>query len=185
MGSDWEPKDWSRNCSDHFVGDWLRFTFQSLTDHWWVKAVCMLTHACSPGLAVAMGLNDLTGWTLSALMLPNPHLQRVTAIFTYDWRSPCLQIILPQKKKPIYFNNWGKKFFEDEIFASIYVQKNILPIKYKSLKGSVHHHAPSCHFQVTRLPSPARLPKSKCKHACKHNFKEQKVMVYDGLYPWR
>ena len=23
-GSDWEPKDWSRICSDHFVGDWHR-----------------------------------------------------------------------------------------------------------------------------------------------------------------
>ena len=51
MGSDLEPKDLSRNCSDHFVGDWLRFTFQSLTDHWWLTAVCMLTHACSPSLA--------------------------------------------------------------------------------------------------------------------------------------
>ena len=39
----------------------------------------------------------------------------------------------------------------------------------------------SSHFQVTLLPSPACLPKSKCKHACKQNFEEQKVMVYDGL----
>ena len=39
----------------------------------------------------------------------------------------------------------------------------------------------SSHFQVILLPSPACLPKSKCKHACKQNFEEQKVMVYDGL----
>ena len=39
----------------------------------------------------------------------------------------------------------------------------------------------SSHFQVILLPSPACLPKSKCKHACKHNFKEEKVMVYDRL----
>ena len=31
---------------------------------------------------------------------------------------------------------------------------------------------------------PAWLPKSKCNHACKHNFKEQKLMVYDGLEAW-
>ena len=64
----------------------------------------------------------------------------------------------------------------------VYDGINILIAPSRALATGEGVRTPSSsHFQVILLPSPACLPKSKCKHACKHNFKEQKVMVYDGL----
>ena len=39
----------------------------------------------------------------------------------------------------------------------------------------------SCRFPFTLLPSPANLPKSKCKHACKQNFQFNELMVWLSL----